>query len=199
MLFVGCTSGFFCAALLGKGMYEGVHFAFLASKANEERPDALERDGAGRTLRLMARHYARNGVPSLVPLVRFLGRARWLERTFSNAASFLRRRGWASGPESAGTLFAASFLFMTAAVFFYRTLFRRGFAGSFVRASCRRSLPVQGTRSRARPSPRPGARRLKVHGSVPSCGTIAAAGFCRGCRRDGSARERAVFPRFSRP
>ena len=91
MLLVGCTSGFFCAALLGKGMYEGVHFAFLASKANEERPDALERDGAGRTLRLMARHYARNGVPSLVPLVRFLGRARWLERTFSNAASFLRR------------------------------------------------------------------------------------------------------------
>ena len=132
MLFVGCTSGFFCAALLGKGMYEGVHFAFLASKANEERPDALERDGAGRTLRLMARHYARNGVPSLVPLVRFLGRARWLERTFSNAASFLRRRGWASGPESAGTLFVASFLFMTAAVFFTA----RSFVAALLVPSC---------------------------------------------------------------
>lgn len=132
ILLVGCVSGFFCAALLGKGIYEGIHFAFLASRANEERQDALERGGARKTLYLIVRHYARNGVPSLVSSVRFLGRVRWLERTFSNAASFLRRRGWASGSESAGTLLAVSFLFVAAVVFF--TV--RSFAAALLIPSC---------------------------------------------------------------
>ena len=194
MLFVGCTSGFFCAALLGKGMYEGVHFAFLASKANEERPDALERDGAGRTLRLMAQWSAvACSLGSFSRARSMAGKDVFKCGLFFEAA---RMGVWA---RERGNPFRGIVSFHDGGRVFYRTLFRRGFAGSFVRASCRHSLPVQGTRSRARPSPRPGTRRLKVHGSVPSCGTIAAAGFCRGRRRDGSARERAVFPRFSRP
>lgn len=117
LLPVGCATGFLCAALLGKGAYEGVYFAFLASRANDESSTPFDRKNLAKTLRRMARHYARNGVPSFLPATRFLVRIRWVGEMLDNAVSFLKRRGWVSVPESIGSLFVAAFLFATAAVF----------------------------------------------------------------------------------
>lgn len=117
LLSVGCATGFICSVLLGKGAYEGVHFAFLASRANDGSSTPFDRKDPIKAFRRMARHYARNGVPSFLPVARFLVRIRWVEETLDNAVSFLRRRGWASAPESVGSLFVAAFLFATAAVF----------------------------------------------------------------------------------
>ena len=150
ILLVGCVSGFFCAALLGKGIYEGIHFAFLASRANEERQDALERGGAEEN----ALSHRATLCPQRSAVARFLG-------SLSRARSMVGKDVFECGlfSEAArvgvrvrecGNLACGVVSFRGGGRVFYRTFFCGCVADPFVRVSCRCGLSFQGARSRAR-------------------------------------------------
>ncbi|MDO4442833.1 MAG: type II secretion system F family protein [Slackia sp.] len=117
LLGISCIGGFVCASSAASSACRGIDRAYAAASAHAVASGKSIPSDVREKALLLARHYVRNGIPSLSRFSKAANEGSCVHRVADDAAGLLRRRGWDASCESVVSLGLASCCAVSAAVF----------------------------------------------------------------------------------